>query len=228
MLEFACCFFSNIVDIFRGLTKKEPKYYRICNKCGILVLHYMIVGIKLEWLAFSKQRPPFLWQRGNISFFFIAFFLSSFVNTSAYWSLKEKLGPSKSNIYTSDQKKPETNIFISDFTLDLTSCFGSKNQLFPLTEGKRTAPQRCPYFLTSKQNKKKPGQKKKTSYNKNGMLLWLFFLYIKKDDPFLHYLVMNENFCGVILDVLSCLLTELVFLLSQNIQYSSISTVSTS
>lgn len=54
------------------------------------------------------------------------------------------------------------------------------------------------------------------------------FLYIKKDDPFLHYLVMNENFCGVILDVLSCVLTELVFLLSQNIQYSSISTVSTS
>lgn len=54
------------------------------------------------------------------------------------------------------------------------------------------------------------------------------FSIYKKDDPFLHYLVMNENFCGVILDVLSCVLTELVFLLSQNIRYSSISTVSTS
>lgn len=30
------------------------------------------------------------------------------------------------------------------------------------------------------------------------------FSIYKKDDPFLHYLVMNENFCGVILDVLSC------------------------
>lgn len=54
------------------------------------------------------------------------------------------------------------------------------------------------------------------------------FSIYKKDDPFLHYLVMNENFCGVILDVLSCVLTELVFLLSQHIRYSSISTVSTS
>lgn len=39
---------------------------------------------------------------------------------------------------------------------------------------------------------------------------------------------MNENFCGVILDVLLCVLTKLVFLPSQNIQYSSISTVLTS
>lgn len=60
------------------------------------------------------------------------------------------------------------------------------------------------------------------------MLLWLFFYIYKKDDPFLHYLVMNENFCGVIIDVLLCVLTKLVFLPSQNIQYSSISTVLTS
>lgn len=45
---------SNIVDIFRGLTnKKKPKYNGIRSKCGILVLFYMIVGIKLEWLAFG-------------------------------------------------------------------------------------------------------------------------------------------------------------------------------
>lgn len=53
------------------------------------------------------------------------------------------------------------------------------------------------------------------------------YIYEKKKD-FLHYLVMNENFCGVILDVLLCVLTKLVFLPSQNIQYSSISTVLTS
>lgn len=45
---------SNIVDIFRGLTnKKKPKYNGIRSKCGILVLFFMIVGIKLEWLAFG-------------------------------------------------------------------------------------------------------------------------------------------------------------------------------
>jgi len=45
---------SNIVDIFRGLTnKKKPKYNGIPSKCGILVLFYMIVGIKLERLAFG-------------------------------------------------------------------------------------------------------------------------------------------------------------------------------
>lgn len=54
------------------------------------------------------------------------------------------------------------------------------------------------------------------------------YIYIWEKKDFLHYLVMNENFCGVILDVLLCLLTKLVFLPSQNIQYSSISTVLTS
>ncbi len=79
--------FSNIVDIFRGLTnKKKPKYNGICSKCGILVLLYMIVGIKLEWLAFSKRRPPFC-DRGGIfnsffttsssSLFFLCFFFFS-------------------------------------------------------------------------------------------------------------------------------------------------------
>lgn len=66
--------FSNIVDIFRGLTNiKKPKYNGIRSKCGILVLRYMIVGIKLEWLAFSKRRPPFC-DRGGI---FNSFFTTS-------------------------------------------------------------------------------------------------------------------------------------------------------
>ena len=66
--------FSNIVDIFRGLTnKKKPKYNGIRSKCGILVLLYMIVGIKLEWLAFSKRRPPFC-DRGGIFNSFFHFF----------------------------------------------------------------------------------------------------------------------------------------------------------
>lgn len=66
--------FSNIVDIFRGLTnKKKPKYNGIRSKCGILVLLYMIVGIKLEGLAFSKRRPPFC-DRGGI---FKSFFTTS-------------------------------------------------------------------------------------------------------------------------------------------------------
>lgn len=68
--------------------------------------------------------------------------------------------------------------------------------------------------------------KKKRNTTKWNVALTLF-LYIK-NDPFLHYLVMNENFRGVILDVLLCVLTKLVFLPSQNIQYSSISTVLTS
>lgn len=84
---------SNTVDIFRGLTnKKKPKYNGIRSKCGILVLLYMIVGIKLERLAFgfSKRRPP-LCDRGGIFnsfvslllllllFFLIVFFFSSSV-----------------------------------------------------------------------------------------------------------------------------------------------------
>ena len=75
--------FSNIVDIFRGLTKKnktkkkKPKYYEMRNKCGNLVLHYMIVGITLEWLAFSKRTPPFC-DRGEIYLFFPLFFFSFF------------------------------------------------------------------------------------------------------------------------------------------------------
>ena len=73
-------------------------------------------------------------------------------------------------------------------------------------------------FLTS-QKKKEKLTKKKDRLQQTWNVALTLFLYIKKDDPFLHYLVMNENFCGVILDVLLCVLTKLVFLLSQNIQY---------
>lgn len=76
-------------------------------------------------------------------------------------------------------------------------------------------------FLTSK---KKRTKKREQKWN----VALTLFLYIWKKKDFLHYLVMNENFCGVILDVLLCVLTKLVFLPSQNIQYSSISTVLTS
>lgn len=73
VLEFACYLF-NIVDIFRGLTnKKKPKYYGKRSKCGILVLRYMIVGIKLEWLAFHNGGPP-LCDRGGIFYSFSDFF----------------------------------------------------------------------------------------------------------------------------------------------------------
>lgn len=42
-----------------------------------------------------------------------------------------------------------------------------------------------------------------------------FAIYIFKKN--LHYLDMNENFCGVTFNVLLCVLTKLVFLPSQNI-----------
>lgn len=43
------------------------------NKCGNLVLHYMIVGITLEWLAFFKRKPPFVTEE-EYFFFFPPFF----------------------------------------------------------------------------------------------------------------------------------------------------------
>lgn len=94
--------FSNIVDIFRGLTnKKKPKYNGIRSKCGILVLLYMIVGIKLEWLAFSKRRPPFCDRGGifnsfftssssSLFFFFIVFFFCALLSTGLGSGLESK------------------------------------------------------------------------------------------------------------------------------------------
>lgn len=69
------------------------------NKCGNLVLHYMIVGITLEWLAFSKRTPPFC-DRGGIFILFTPFFLSFFKYVCILEAeLKKKSGPFKSNIY---------------------------------------------------------------------------------------------------------------------------------
>lgn len=111
------------------------------------------------------------------------------------------------------------------FNLILISFFGSKD--FFLSSGRETrSPTELLAFLTSKKKRGKTKTEKKKSQKWNVALT--LFLYIKKDDPFLHYLAMNEIFSGVILDVLLCVLTELVFLPSQNIQYSSISTVLTS
>lgn len=45
------------------------------NKWGNL--HYMIVGITLEWLAFSKRTPPFC-DRGGIFLFFPLLFFPFF------------------------------------------------------------------------------------------------------------------------------------------------------
>lgn len=67
------------------------------NKCGNLVLHYMIVGFTLEWLAFSKRMPPFCDRGWNISFFHSFFLL--FLNVCILVpELKKKLEPFKSNV----------------------------------------------------------------------------------------------------------------------------------
>lgn len=72
--KFACYLF-NIVDIFRGLTnKKKPKYYGKHSKCGILVLCYMIVGIKLEWIAFHNRGLLYVTE-GEYFILFLIFFL---------------------------------------------------------------------------------------------------------------------------------------------------------
>lgn len=105
--------------------------------------------------------------------------------------------------------------------------FGWKDFLF-LSERETHSPTKLLAFLTSKNKKKQKLTKKTNKLQQKRNVALTLFLYIKKDDPFLHYLVMNENFCGVIIDVLLCVLTKLVFLPSQNIQYSSISTVLTS
>lgn len=87
-------------------------------------------------------------------------------------------------------------------------------------------------FLTSKKGKNKKEKqigKKKPIKTECCFDSFSIYTYIWKKIIFCTiWLWMKKNFCGVILAVLLCVLTKLVFLPSQNIQYSSISTVLTS
>lgn len=95
---------SNIVDIFRGLTnKKKPKYNGIRSKCGILVLFFMIVGIKLEWLAFGFFKTDLVFvTKGEylIIFFTTSLFFSFLVVTFCASALAWRQGSSQKAIRT--------------------------------------------------------------------------------------------------------------------------------
>lgn len=99
---------------------------------------------------------------------------------------------------------------------------------FFLSQRDTRSPTKLLAFLTSKKKKKGKTDKKKNRLQQKWNVALTLFLYIKKTILFCTIWLWMKNFCGVILDVLLCVLTKLVFLPSQNIQYSSISTVLTS
>ena len=100
---------------------------------------------------------------------------------------------------------------------------------FPLAEG-HTQPHKAVgiFNIVRKKKKGKTDKKNKNKLQQKWNVALTLFLYIKKTILFCTIWLWMKNFCGVILDVLLCVLTKLVFLPSQNIQYSSISTVLTS
>lgn len=188
-----------------------------------------LLGSHWSGLPFLNGRLLFVTEE-EYFFFFHSFFSLYFLNVCILKpELKKKINQdllSQTSTWEINAwaKRAEINILFKNFHLIWLHTLVQSISFFSY-RGKCTAPWSSQYFLTSKQEKK--WQKKRQVTTKTECCFDSFSIY-KKDDPFLHYLVMNENFCGVTLDVLSCVLTELVFLLSQHIRYSSISTVSTS
>lgn len=103
------------------------------NKCGNLVLHYMIVGISLEWLFLNGS----LLFVAEEEYFFYPLLFSPFFKRVCIWEpgLKKKVRTFqvKHLLEKSMRSKTSRNEYFSlNFSFDLTSYFGLKYQLFLL------------------------------------------------------------------------------------------------